>query len=486
MLQTKSINIGAMIPSRRLFVLSENTPFSTGQEAWAAQIGTAPAWWQTATHAAPVRPGLMIRAGCQVAFSLPPIAGDLSLLLTIGAGLPQISSDGLDAYLAIREPASELLLFSYHIGAFHPSQPWQEFSFPVRFHGAACELIVGCTPGPRSDPHRDWLALYELVISPEAQLGLHRGRAYREHRLRNEIQVINHAYDHPIYRIPDAPEPVAANATELSNVLLGQRIGRPVPDFTVLLHRKLAAKGRLRVLSLASGVARVETQMLQNIQPGLIDLTLTDINPELLARARPLFAPHEIRTAVVDLNSAILPEEHYDIILCVSGLHHIVELESLIDAIAARLKPDGEFWVIGEYVGRTGARLWDDAYHVANQYFRALPERCRFNSVFQRVDAELPNTDCSVASFEGIRSEEVAAVLASRFEAEWTDKRCCIIWRLFDSLYSSNYDMAASGDRSLIRRAVDLDYDLMQKRSRPVNLNAVYRLKNSRFRLPSP
>ena len=399
----------------------------------------------------------------------------------MGAGLPQISADGLDVSVVIRDSGTETVLFGYHIGSFQPRQPWQEFTFPIRLRGTASEILVECLPGPRSDPNCDWLALYELVIARETELSLHRSRAFREHRLQNELQVLNHAYNQPLYRIPDAVEPVAGNACDFSNILLGQMVGRPVPDFTVLLHRRLAVKRRLRVLSLASGAARVEAQMLQLVKPGLVDLTLTDINPDLLARAREAFAPHEVRTETVDLNSANLPRERYDIILCVSGFHHIVELETLIDAIAARLEPDGEFWAIGEYVGRTGARLWPDAYEAANRYFQALPERCRFNSVFQRIDGELPNADCSIASFESIRSEEIEGVLASRFEAEWTDKRSCILWRLFDTIYSPNYNLADSKDRNLIRRAVELDYDLLKRSSRPVTLNGVYRSKNARF-----
>jgi SAM-dependent methyltransferase len=230
----------------------------------------------------------------------------------------------------------------------------------------------------------------------------------------------------------------------------------------------------LRVLSLASGAARIEATLLGRSRPGSVHLTLTDINPDLLAQARSRLFPHTVSTTVTDVNAIDFAGEKYDIILCVSALHHMVELEHIVSGVRNSLADGGEFWSIGEYVGRTGARLWPEAYEVANAFFQSLPERYRFNRTLKCLEAELPNSDCSVSSFEGIRSDQVEHVLAKCFNPDWLDKRSCFTWRLFDSSYAGNYDIANPDDCALVRRGSELDYELQQKGGRPVTLNGVF------------
>jgi hypothetical protein len=162
----------------------------------------------------------------------------------------------------------------------------------------------------------------------------------------------------------------------------------------------------------------------------------------------------------------------------VSALHHVIELERLLRGIASALRPSGEFWNIGEYVGETGARLWPECYSVANDLFSSWPEKYRWNhsaGTEPRLDATLPNLDCSVVSFEGLRSNEIEQQLASVFQTEWVDKRSCFVWRLFEPAYGSNFDTSSAADRAIIEAAARADLSLMERGGRPVELNGVFR-----------
>jgi hypothetical protein len=74
---------------------------------------------------------------------------------------------------------------------------------------------------------------------------------------------------------------------------------------------------------------------------------------------------------VLDLNRLALRPRHHDDLLCVSALQHVVELEHLLDQVAGSLVEGGEFWSIGEYIGRNEGRLFPEGYEVANGYFTA-------------------------------------------------------------------------------------------------------------------
>jgi ubiquinone/menaquinone biosynthesis C-methylase UbiE len=113
-----------------------------------------------------------------------------------------------------------------------------------------------------------------------------------------------------------------------------------------------------------------------------VDLTLCDINPSLLEEALKAFPTScNVETRQLDVNALPVFESPFDIVICVSGLHHLVHLEQTPAAAARSLGPGGEFWAVGEQVGRNGSRLWPESYAVANTLFSAAPEHYRVNRV---------------------------------------------------------------------------------------------------------
>jgi len=201
----------------------------------------------------------------------------------------------------------------------------------------------------------------------------------------------------------------------------------------------------------------------------------------LLTKAKErLMGKGHVEVLPVDINQICLPEQSFDIILCVSALHHVVELEHVMAQISNALIEGGEFWSIGEYVGRNGTRLFDNAYRVANDYFRKIPEKYRINRNIPenpKVDDELPNYDCSITCFEGIRSEDIEPLIAKHFDPVAVIKFDCFLWRLFNLSYLDNYNMNKLEDIDIIEKAIQLEVAFLREGGRPTALWGVYRLK---------
>ena len=254
-------------------------------------------------------------------------------------------------------------------------------------------------------------------------------------------------------------------------------------DFRSYLSIKLKthAERPIRILSLASGAARIEEGIINGFDPERIELMLTDINPDLLAKARARLSDKaRLQIMEMNVNQLCLPSRSFDVIICVSALHHLVELERVMSQTAAALVEDGEFWSIGEYIGRNGTRLFEDAYSVANEYFRQLPRKYRINrnpGSKGKVDECLPNFDCSITCFEGIRSEEIEAVIDRYFAPLEVIKFDCFLWRFFNLAYLDNYDLEQQQDREIVERAIQLEKEFVLKGGRPTAMFGVFRRK---------
>lgn len=199
------------------------------------------------------------------------------------------------------------------------------------------------------------------------------------------------------------PTVAGENANAYAHRALGALIARSPPDFTGRLRMRASA-GRVRMLSICSGAARIEAQFIAAANAP-VELTLVDINRDLLEQAaRQMPSNAILRLVQADVNRLPPIDDEFDIAVCVSGLHHLVELEHVLAVMSNALKRGGEFWSVGEQVGRNGSRLWPDDYRFANAIFRELPVRYRKNRNSRSVDNDLPNKDCSAGCFEGIRS----------------------------------------------------------------------------------
>jgi len=209
-----------------------------------------------------------------------------------------------------------------------------------------------------------------------------------------------------------------------------------------------------------------------------IEITLFDINPELMGRAAATLAPFARVFGVVGDVNEIGREMFdctYDVVMCVSGLHHVVELETVLATASRLLVPRGEFWIVGEQIGRNGNRMWPEVRAAANAAFAVLPKALRKNANDGSTDDVIRENDFSATSFEGIRSEEIERLLAAVFEPVETYRRNCFLWRLVEPTYYANYDLTDEAHLLALHGLIAAEYAIWRQGGRPVEAWNVYR-----------
>jgi 2-polyprenyl-3-methyl-5-hydroxy-6-metoxy-1,4-benzoquinol methylase len=122
---------------------------------------------------------------------------------------------------------------------------------------------------------------------------------------------------------------------------------------------------------------------------------------------------------VADLNTVQFPSETYDVVYAHAALHHIFQLEHILDQIKHTLKPGG-LLVAYEYIGPSQMQFSRRDLELADVFLKLIPERYRKLQRRKGVKEEafrfsLDSMNRSDPS-EGIRASEIVPLIASRFE----------------------------------------------------------------------
>lgn len=493
-------------------ILDESNRFKIKSTFWPNVLTE----WEDIPHCNERRKSIILRAGDELIFNdAIKIDNGYSLMLRYSAALPSISADGLICEIFFSLNGLKLCtLLSIPISGGGQNGDWRVVEMDLSWlAGNTIHVGLRCLPGPQNDSSADWLAISQLCITRKDQIELMLARTFVDLRIKNEVEHFSTVYKHEMYAIDQmrltkkakdggeidrkVRKVVQSNETnfnahspvEVMPVLepllseppynyacrlLAKCINQPAPNFVERILSRAGA-GPVRILSLCSGAARIEAEFSAQVGE-LAEWTLLDINSDLLRTAAQQFS----RSVKVDLIEANVNElfdldERWDIILCVSALHHVVELEKLFKFCHLSLNKGGEFWSIGENIGKNGNRLWPDALNVANSFFSDLPERYRLNRHTGNVDLEIPDSDYSVGCFEGIRSQEIEPVMDIWFQQDHIYRINCFLWRVMNLAYSDNYDLTNLEDRKWISRAVQAEYSFFRSGGRGTELHGVYR-----------
>lgn len=461
------------------------------------EVGLDVARWQPPVHLGRHRPALILLAGERFVLPELKVQPDTTMLVEFARGLPTISNDGMTltfSAVCSGSPRSSVTVTLTNDDAPHVRTLRYDLG---HLSWGDTQLIVEAGAGPLGDPCADWAALISLVVGPEDALDLLKARSFRELRIANEMAHFASAYDHPLYAERDrnargecpiaSPVPLTAARTgdELAprpqehvftyaTRMLQKHLRHRPPDFASRLRLRRSGNP-LRVASLCAGTAQVEASILRGAQVP-VEITLVDISDKLLEQARRCM-PENVTTRLLiqDVNELDLEPNYYDVVACVSGIHHAVELERIWRNVRNALRRDGELWLIGEQIGPNGNRLARPDYAVANEVFRSLPGSYRHNAHTGVIDDDLPNVDCSEATFEGIRSQDIEHTAERFFLSEHAIKRNCFLWRLLNQAYSGNYDLAVEEDWRRVLSLVQAELDHFRNGGTPVELFAVYR-----------
>ena len=122
---------------------------------------------------------------------------------------------------------------------------------------------------------------------------------------------------------------------------------------------------------------------------------------------------------VADLNTATLPKEAYDVVYAHAALHHVFQLEHLLDEIKQTLKPGGLLFV-HEYIGPSQMQFPRRDVELADVFLNVIPERYRKLEGEGGIKKEALRTSLDTMNnsdpSEGIRASEIVPLVASRFE----------------------------------------------------------------------
>jgi SAM-dependent methyltransferase len=148
-----------------------------------------------------------------------------------------------------------------------------------------------------------------------------------------------------------------------------------------------------------------------------------DISEGALEQAREKFRragadPGSFLFEVRDANDLRLDDDPFDLILSTGALHHVTELEDLLDKLHALLAPDGYF-VLLEYVGPNRFQWTDRQCELINGVLAQLDPRYlrrgRRPTLYPPPIPALMAVDPS----EAVRSEDVLPLVRERFRVEY-------------------------------------------------------------------
>lgn len=175
------------------------------------------------------------------------------------------------------------------------------------------------------------------------------------------------------------------------------------------------------IVSLGSGDCNVEEAIARKLlKRGISDFRLvcTELSQARLDRAAERIKGSDVEGrlefAVADLNDWTPPGQ-LDGVIAHHTLHHIVELETLFDRVAEALAPTGRF-VTADMIGRNGHMRWPEAETIINKLWPLIPDEFKFQHQFKKFHQTFVNWDCSTKGFEGIRAQDILALLVERFD----------------------------------------------------------------------
>jgi SAM-dependent methyltransferase len=237
--------------------------------------------------------------------------------------------------------------------------------------------------------------------------------------------------------------------------------------------------GALHFVSIGCGNCDLEIELVRHLRTkGHKDFVIdcVDLNSVMLERGR-ISSVNEgvadyVRFIEEDFNHWS-PAHEYDVVIANQALHHVLNLERLFARIKSSLKPAGLF-VISDIIGRNGHQRWPEALDIVHEFWRKLPPSYRFNRQLDRYEELYEDWDCSYESFEGIRSQDILALLLEHFRFQLFIAYANVIDPFVDRSFGPNFDASALWDRAFIDQVNERDdNEINAGRVKPTHMLAV-------------
>lgn len=173
-----------------------------------------------------------------------------------------------------------------------------------------------------------------------------------------------------------------------------ERDGNPISSWKAAERRKflelLLAEGRHSLLELGAGPGRDG----QFFQENGLDVTCTDLSPEMVARCR----QKGLTAHVMDMANLSFEPQSLDAAYAFNSLLHLPkhDLPGVLDEIRGVLAPDGLFFM-GVYGGRDFEGVWEEDFYRPRRFF---------SFHIDQAMAEIVSSHFEVVSFDVIETDE--------------------------------------------------------------------------------
>jgi ubiquinone/menaquinone biosynthesis C-methylase UbiE len=218
-----------------------------------------------------------------------------------------------------------------------------------------------------------------------------------------------------------------------------------------------------RVLSVGSGTGEQEIGIARSLeQSGTpYEITCLDLNSDLIARGRDRANADGLHMIfkVEDVDYVRLGDKEFDVILCFSSLHRLVNLEHVFHEMKRSLKASGELVVV-DIIVRNGFLMWDETYQIVQDIWKLLPEQFKMNftaGAKLHFDLEYPHFNQGLESMEYVRSEDIVPLLDQYFARKLYVPYFSIARRLCGTMYGPCYDLSRDLDKSIVTMIWQLD-----------------------------
>jgi ubiquinone/menaquinone biosynthesis C-methylase UbiE len=203
-----------------------------------------------------------------------------------------------------------------------------------------------------------------------------------------------------------------------------------------------------RVLSLGCGNGHLE-RVLVNFNLPYTEILGMDLNPDLMTYANQEASKlgyKNLRYEVADLNNIVLPKNSYDLVIFFHSIHHVENLEGILENVKNTLTKNGLLLVV-DFVGPTRWQWTDQQIQITQQLLDILPDELKINlhnPVFKetkkKISRPIIEDIISTDPSESIRSGEVLGLLHREFEVlEEKSMGGTILSLLFDGI-AGNFD----------------------------------------------
>jgi SAM-dependent methyltransferase len=173
---------------------------------------------------------------------------------------------------------------------------------------------------------------------------------------------------------------------------------------------------------------------------------------------------------VADLNTAKLPKETYDAVYVHAALHHVFQLEHLLDQIKQTLIPGGLF-VMYEYIGPSQMQFPRRDLELADAFLNAIPERYRNMPKLKDIKKEALRFSLDAMNradpSESIRASEIVPLTASRFEVQHFRYVGGTLLLLIFSEIAGNFKRNDAEIMPLVKALISLDNFLIDHKILP-------------------